>query len=616
MKKSLWKFVLLLAVGLLAVACQPQTVEVTRVVTETVTETITEEVTRVVTETEVVTETVTEVVTEVVTARGTGGTLNIIYWQAVSTMNPYLSGGTKDIDASTLVLEPLARYNEVGQLIPWLATEIPTVENGGISEDLTSITWTLREGLVWADGTPVTSEDVVFTGEYCMNPDMGCSAAANFAGIASIEAVDELNVKITFNNPTPFPYQAFVTSLAPILQKAQFENCTGAAAQGCTEQNFAPIGTGPYKVTDFRANDVVVFGINENYRDINKPYFSEVVFKGGGDAESAARAVLETGEADYAWNLQVLPEILNQMELAGNGKVVAAFATNLERILLNRTNPDPALGDKRAEWTLEDQNPHPFLSDIKVRQALSMAIDRNLIATRLYGAAGQATCNLIPAPAVYVSTANDGCLIQDMAGAKALLDEAGWVDSNGDGVREKDGVALRVLYQTSTNAVRQQTQALIKQWWEELGVAVELKNVDAAVFFGGDPSSPDTYGKFYADVQMFTNGSTGTDPQAYLSGYLTSEISNASNQWLGNNIERWYSPEYDALYEELSQTSGIEARAALSKQMNDLIIQDYVLLPLVHRGSVSAHANTLLGVRINPWDSEMWNVADWSRASN
>ena len=606
MKKSLWTLMMLLAVGLLAVACQSQTTaDPTPAPAATTASTAPEPAATSAPQQEPEPEPA---------GRGAGGTLNIIYWQAVSTLNPYLSGGTKDIDASTLVLEPLARYTEEGELIPWLATNIPTLDNGGISDDLTTITWTLQDGILWSDGTPLTAEDVAFTFLYCTSPETGCSAAANFANVASVEAVDALTVKITFEGPTPFPYQPFVTSLAPILQKAQFENCVGEAAQTCTEANFGPRGTGPYIAKDFRANDVVIFEPNPFYRDPNKPYFSEVVFKGGGDAESAARAVLETGESDYAWNLQVLPEILAQMELAGKGNIVAAFATNLERILINFTNPDPALGDKRSEWTLEDPNPHPFLSDIAVRQALSMAIDRDLIATLLYGAAGRATCNLIPAPAIYVSTANDSCLVQDIAGANALLDEAGWVDSNGNGIRDKDGVELRLLYQTSTNAVRQQTQELIKQWWAEIGVETELKNVSAAVFFGGDPASPDTYGKFFADVQMFTNGSTGTDPQAYLSGYLSSEISSSANTWLGNNIERWYSPEFDALYLELAQTSGIEARAEIAKQMNDLIIQDYALLPLVHRGSVSAYANSLRGVRMNPWDSEMWNIADWSRA--
>jgi peptide/nickel transport system substrate-binding protein len=339
-----------------------------------------------------------------------------------------------------------------------------------------------------------------------------------------------------------------------------------------------------------------------------------VIFKGGGEAPSAARAVLETGEADYAWNVQVEKDILAQMELAGLGKVVPGYSTGVERLMINFTDPDPALGDNRSLWTPDNQYPHPFLSDYAVRRALSLAIDRNTIATQLYGAAGVPTCNVIPAPSIYVSTANDECLTQNIEEANRILDEAGWVRGS-DGIREKDGVRLSILYQTSTNSLRQSTQALIKQWWEQIGVETELRNIDSAVFFGGDPASPDTYGKFYADIEMYTNDYSGTDPESYLNNWQCAEISGPENQWLGNNIPRWCNEEYEALLAEMAQTGVLEERAALAKQMNDMLMQDYVMIPLVHRGSPSAHANSLLGVRMNPWDSELWNIADWTRAS-
>ena len=95
--------------------------------------------------------------------RGRDGHVGILYWQAPSILNPYLSGGTKDVEAASMILEPLERHDDAGNLVPWLAESVPTVANGGVSGDLTTITWTLREGLVWSDGSPVTSADVVFT---------------------------------------------------------------------------------------------------------------------------------------------------------------------------------------------------------------------------------------------------------------------------------------------------------------------------------------------------------------------------------------------------------------------------------------------------------------------
>ena len=162
--------------------------------------------------------------------RGTDGEVKLTFPQAVSIMNPYLSGGTKDIYAASMVLEPLAGLSPEGVLIPKLVTEIPTVENGGVSADMTSITWKLIPGLLWSDGTPVTAADAVFTWQYCTHPEGGCSQATKYEGVASVEAVDDATIKVTFDGPKANPYTAFVSALSPLLQKAQFEACIGAAA--------------------------------------------------------------------------------------------------------------------------------------------------------------------------------------------------------------------------------------------------------------------------------------------------------------------------------------------------------------------------------------------------
>ena len=544
--------------------------------------------------------------------RGLDGHLNILYWQAPSTLNPYLSGGTKEVEAASIVIQPLAHYDEDGNMVPVLVDEIPTVENGGVASDLRSITWKLTEGITWSDGTPLTAHDVVFTGEYCMHDEVGCNSTSYFTDVTKIEALDDHTVKVHFGVAKPFPYGPFVGSTSPIIQKAQFRDCLGARAQECTEQNFGPIGTGPFKVEEFRANDVITFSTNENYRDPDKPAFATATIKGGGDAASAARAVLETGEFDYAWNLQVEPEVLAQMAAAGNGTVVTAFGTSVERLMVNHTDDDPSLGLEKRSLYLDGTNPHPFLSDPAVRRALSLAIDRQILVEVGYGAAGQATCNVLPAPAVYASSANDACLTQDVDEANRILDEAGWARGP-DGVRGKEGVRLSILFQTSTSSVRQGTQALIKQMWEQIGVETELRNIDAAVFFGGDPASPDTYMKFYADIEMYTNNFSGTDPESYLARWTCSEIPGPENQWLGLNIPRSCAPEYDAMVTEMSQAASLEVRASLAKQMNDMLVQNHSMIPLVWRGSVGAHANTLKGVRMNAWDSGLWNVADWHR---
>ena len=538
--------------------------------------------------------------------------LTILYWQAPSLPGPYLSPGYKDRDAGAVTLEPLAKYAPDGALVPALAAEIPTIENGGVSQDLMSITWKLREGLTWSDGSEMTAEDAVFTWRYCSHVDTGCTAESAFDGISSVEAVDDFTVRITFDAPTPYPYTAFVSTGAPVISRVQFADCVGEAAAGCTAQNFAPLGTGPYRITEFRPNEEAVYERNPHFRG-PEPYFDRVVIVGRGDAVSAAASVLERGEADYAWNLQVAPDTLAEMEAGDRGRVITAFASLVERIVVNQTNPDPSLGDDRSEY-LDGRNPHPFLTFTPIPQAMSMAIDRSRIADDLYGFAGEPECNLIAGPPAYVSTANDGCLAQDIEGANRLLDANGVLDTDGDGVREYNGTPLRITYQTSTNSVRQDTQVLVQGWWREIGIETELVDHDASLFFGGDPvaDKESTYRRFFADVQMYASG-PDVDPQQYLSDSICRHIPTREDNWSGGNVARSCNDEYDEVYEKLAQTPAGPERDGLIMQLNDIHIQSYYEIPLVNRGLVSAHLNTLQGVRINGWDSELWNIGEWRR---
>jgi peptide/nickel transport system substrate-binding protein len=318
---------------------------------------------------------------------------------------------------------------------------------------------------------------------------------------------------------------------------------------------------------------------------------------------------METGEFDYAWNTQVNPELQTQMAAGGKGHFVNGFGTLTERLEMNLTDPS---ADLPADQRSTVAHPHPILSDVNVRKALSMAIDRQALVDVGYGTAGKPTCNIVPAPENFASD-NVDCIKQDMAGAKAMLDAAGWkVGANG--IREKDGKKLHILYQSTVNPVRQDFQSLIKSWWTDLGVDVELKSIDASVFFGGDAGSPDTYQHFYADVEMFANNFDGTDPEAFLAQYKCDKIPSPKLQWQGENVPRFCDKAYDALSDKMSQTADMAERGKLAKQLNDIITKvNYATVPLVDRGRLSAVSNTLGGVIINVWDSELWNAQDWTR---
>jgi len=545
--------------------------------------------------------------------RGQGDLLRIIYWQAPTILNSHLAQGTKDYDAARLVLEPLASMGADGKPVPNLAAEIPTVENGGVSQDLKMVTWKLKPGIKWSDGSDFTAEDVVFTYQYVADEATASTNTQVAKGVEKVEAKDPMTVVVTWKEPNPNPYQLYVSGLSNIIQKKQFQDFMGAKAQDAPG-NLAPIGTGPYKVKEFKPGDTVTYEINPNYRDPSKPFFKEVQIKGGGDATQAARAVFQTGEADYSWNLQVEWQVLQQMMQGGRGDFVTAISPNVERLLINRADPNTEVNGARAEPTTK----HPFLSDLKVRQALAMAVDRKSMAEQLYGQAGIATCNILTTPDSIVSknTANLDVCKYDIAKANQLLDEAGWTRGS-DGIREKAGVKMKILYQTTVNPLRQREQDIVKAGWEQLGISVELKAIQAGVFFSTDVGNPDTASKFYADVEMFTNGAEAPDPTNYLSAWTTAEMVSKAKEWRGNGYERYTNPEYDALHDQLLKETNTAKRNELAIKMNDMLISDVVIIPLVARASpVSGKAKTIQGNIPNPWDSELWNIADWTRTGS
>ncbi|MBI3915224.1 MAG: peptide ABC transporter substrate-binding protein [Chloroflexi bacterium] len=547
---------------------------------------------------------------------GACGTLRILYWQAVTVLNSHHSQGTKDYDGARLVLEPLAATNPRGEVVPALAVEVPTIANGGVAKDLTSVTWKLKPGVKWSDGTDFTADDVVFTWKYGSDPATATTDAGTLDNVKTVEAVDKNTVKVTWKAPNANPYEAFVTGLGNILQKKQFEPFMGAKSKDGLAQ--IPVGTGPFKFKEFKPNDVVTYDMNPNYRDFakGKPCFSAVTFKGGGDAASAAKAVFQTGEVDYAWNLQVEASVLVPMANAADSKGVlgAAVSPNLERLLVNRTNPDPTLGDKRAE---PDQ-PHPFLSDLNVRKALAMVINTTEMARQLYGPAGDGTCLVLNTPLNIVSK-NITCPKGDdaaVAAANKLLDDAGWKKGT-DGIREKvvggKTVKMSIIYQTTVNALRQKEQEFVKDAWTKLGVKTELKSVAAGVFFSTDEANPDTAGKFFTDIEMFTNGQESLDPTNYLRGWTCGEIKTKAAKWSGNNYERFCSKEYDDLYAQMTKETDPAKRSEFAIKMNDILVNDVVVIPLVARKSVTGWSKALKGIDLNgAWDSEMWNIADWT----
>jgi len=535
------------------------------------------------------------------TRRGGGGSLKVLWWQGATLLNPHFAVGTKDQEGSRIFYEPLGAWDADGNLMPILASEVPSLQNGGLSRDGTTVTWRLKKDVQWHDGRPFTADDVVFNYEYANDPATAATTSGSYKDI-KCEKVDSHTVRVRFNKPTPYWADPFVATTGMIIPKHLFEGYRGAKSREAPA-NLKPIGTGPYRFVDFKPGDMVRGALNPNYHMNNRPYFDTIEMKGGGDAVSAARAVLQTGEFDYAWNMQVEDEILLRLEDSGKGRAEITHGANLEHMQLNNTDPWKEVDGERSHA----KTPHPILTERAVRQALSMLVDRASIEKHIYGRTGLATGNYLNNPERFRSRNTKWEFNIDKA--NALLDQAGWRRGS-DGIRAKDGKKLKFVFQTSINAPRQKTQQIVKQACQKAGIDIEIKAVTASVYFSSDVANPDTYTKFYTDIQMYTITMPQPDPERFMNVFTSWETASKENKWQGRNITRWKSDEYDRVFRAAEGELDPVKRAAMFVRMNDIAIENQVVIPVAYRPRVSAVAHELKAP-LSGWDNDLWNLRDW-----
>ena len=538
--------------------------------------------------------------------RGGGGRLRLLWWQAPTLLNGHFGVGTKDQDASRVVSEPLVSFDPDGNFVPILAAEVPTQQNGGLARDHKTVTWRLKKNVVWHDGKPFTADDVIFTWEYVADPATASVNITAYRDIDKIDRIDDHTVRVHFKEPRAFWYDAFFGVRGFILPKHLLKDFKGAKSREAPF-NTKPIGTGPYRVVDFKPGDSVRYEIHPNYHVANRPFFDVVELKGGGDAPSAARAVLQTGEFDFAWNLQVEWEVLKRLSQGGKGRLVQTPTGNIEHIQLNQTDPWTEVEGERASI----KSKHPLFQDPKVRQAMALLIDRGTVHEELYGETGQSTPNFVNAPSRFRSPNMKWEFNVDKA--NKLLDEAGY-KRGADGARVgKDGKRVKLLFQTSTNSLRQKNQAVVKQACAKAGLEVELKSVTASVFFSSDPANSDTFAHFSADVQMYNTTQVSPDPQFHMNQFLSTEAAQKANKWAGRNITRWQNAEYDKLWNAAETEFDPVKRAAMFVRMNDLTVSNVVVIPEIWRNRTSGAVTKLQGLDLSGWDSSLANLSNWYR---
>ncbi|MBI3325933.1 MAG: hypothetical protein HYZ81_04420 [Nitrospinae bacterium] len=255
------------------------------------------------------------------TRRGGGGKLRLLYWNAPTILNAHFATGARDVAAARVVYEPLFSIDADGHFIPILAAEIPTVENGGRARDGTWTVWRLKPGVVWHDGKPFSADDVIFTWEFVTDPATAATSRGQYENIRRIEKINDHTVKVEFTDPAPRWYEA---GRGQMLPKHLFAEYTGQNARNAP-YNLKPVGTGPYKSIEFKPGDVALYEINPHYHIPNRPFFDTIELKGGGDATSAARAVIQTGEFDFAWNTQIDKDVMERLEQQGRKGVFRMF---------------------------------------------------------------------------------------------------------------------------------------------------------------------------------------------------------------------------------------------------------------------------------------------------
>ncbi len=545
--------------------------------------------------------------------RGAGGELKILQWQPPSGLSPHAATGDKDILGACPVLEPLMHVLPDGTIVPNLVAEVPSAANGLLASDLASVTYHLLPGVTWSDGEPFTAEDVVFTWQWVTDEANASTSAGIFASIKSIDAVDDHTAKVTFTAPNPLWYVPHTGTYTGFVYPAHVLKGGGKKANDAF--SLKPIGTGPFVVDSFTPNDQVTYSANSNYREPNKPSFSKLLLKGGGDDASAARAVLQTGQFDFAGFLQVEPDVLRSLEKGGKGTLVLGHLTYVEAININFSDPDKEVDGQRSEM----HTPNPALTDKAVRQAMAAAIDRETIATKFFFGPPEepVVSNVFSGvPAIELPTTS---WVFDTAQANKILDDAGWKKEGS--VRKKNGVALKLSYATTINQVRQKIQAVVKDNLKAIGMELELKQIDGGSFFSSDPGNMQNIAHFYWDLDMYQSGMSSPTPiglaEQYYAGPGGKNIAQKSNDWSGTNTQRYDNPAYDALLDKARTEIDPRKSAELFIQMNDMIVNDVATIPLVRVADKAAAANTMNAANfaLGPFEQSYWNIANWNRVT-
>ncbi len=496
------------------------------------------------------------------------------------------SMGLTDIDAD-------------GKVFPELAAELPTTENDGVQvgdSGAMEVTWKLRQDVKWADGTPFSADDVIFTYQAITNPDTG----SWFQGVdylSDVEKVDQYTVKFFYSSV----YTGYLTQFGG-------EQMSIWPAHFCKpEQGFVnwdcnrnPLSLGPYTLKEWVEGDHMIFERNPNYYQAGKPEIDTIIVKIVPD-DTVRKQMMLNGDADI--DMWVKEVVIEDLKKSDKVKVSITEAPRwVMRIFMNQS--------QRGETSFG--MPHPLFSNVLVRRAIRQAIDVDTLTKGIFLGYAQPVwteffrepyvCN-IPRPTY------------DPESAKALLEEAGWQDTNGDGIREchncgtaEDGYVMEIEFGTYAEFGESMTlaQQLVSEQLKVIGIKTNITQTEGSVLWADSQSGGIEQSGNY-DMDMWDDGYAGVDPTDFLWEYYSVE---AATPDYGYNFVRWNSPAFNDLL-GLSYTLDETVRKDLFCQMAKILDEQVPQILLFTIVNADAYSARLDGVHSNANDLVTWNVADW-----
>ncbi len=474
-------------------------------------------------------------------------------------------------------------FDEKNEPFPRLVAEIPSAENGGLQEEGRIITMKLRDDIKWSDGTPMTADDFVFTWEMAVSPNNAVTSSYPYDMIEKVEAPDPQTVVVTFTDPfAPWLATLWHGILPAHVLRPVFE--TDGTLNNAEWLRKPTVGCGPYVFVEWESGSYARFVRNENYWGA-RPVLDEIFIRFVPDDASQV-AALQAGDGD----LGTFIAYSDVPTLKDAGLTITV---------------EPSGYNEWLFFLISEERGHPAMLDVKVRKAIALAIDREAINRDLLLGLTKAPASFWDALPFY----NDPPLSNypyDPAEAKRLLDEAGWVDSNGDGTRDKDGVELELDYGTTIREIRQDAQAVIQQQLSEIGVKVNILSADGDVYFASyGEGGPAAIGEY--DIQEWSDGPLFPDADLYY--WLCSEI--PSDEYpSGSNWFYVCDEELDGLIQQQASQVDANERQKTISQINQLFYEKVYILGLWQDPDVYAVSPRLKNVKFSGV-TMFYNIGEW-----